>query len=130
MVTAKKIRTKVYYFTRTAQLAAILWNPEKDCILAKFDKWGLFCTIDRKVAQKVLDAGYHQVTSEGIEARNLPLPLLSDQYAAASEPGKGYTLMDPDEVIEPPSEPEQFDTDSFPDGPEPDYGEGGKRKLR
>lgn len=127
---------KTYYFARTARQAAVLWNPERKGPWAEFDKWGLFATTDKVVAQAVLDAGYLQVTIDEIKERNLPIPTGESptQNYQPGAPGRGYqqTGGQPATAFPAPDDgegPIAFTSNEFPPGPElPKPGE--KRTLR
>lgn len=50
----------LYRFYKS-NLPAVIWNPEKNCPLAEFQN-GTFATKSKRVARKLLEMGYPQVS--------------------------------------------------------------------
>lgn len=63
----------LYRFYKS-NLPAVIWNPEKNRPLAEFQK-GVFETKKKKVAQKLLELGYPQVSPLATEPPDIVLGL-------------------------------------------------------
>jgi len=83
--------SEVTYFTRLRGLATVVWNPEKNCTLAHFNKQGLLATSKPEVIETLRAMGYREVTMAELGAAGLPVPVEDEvPDAMAGGPGKGY----------------------------------------
>lgn len=80
------------YFSKVPGMnhATVIWDTEKrDRALVEFDKQGLYKCKDPKIAKKLRELGYAQVTAETIKKYGFMLPEeLSD--AVTRQSGRGY----------------------------------------
>jgi len=75
-------------FTRVRGLASVVWDPEKNRMLAHFSKQGLLVTDDKRVIDRLDAMGYRRVTAAQVAGAGLTLPTVED---STRTPGRGYT---------------------------------------
>ena len=81
-------------FTRVSGLATVVWDPEKDCTLAHFNKQGLLATSNANVIETLRAMGYREVTADQITQAGLTVPGVKDVHDAGT-PGLGYREAGP-----------------------------------
>lgn len=75
-------------FTRVRGLASVVWDPEKDRMLAHFNKQGLLKTGDPRIIKRLISMGYRPVSAEQVTEAGLMVPSVEE---GTKTPGRGYT---------------------------------------
>lgn len=74
--------------------AALVWDPQKDRLAARFNKDGVFSTSDKRIAKLLRDQGYKQVTEEDVLDRGLEVPPEGIIKTQPLSPGANYRKVE------------------------------------